>query len=270
MKEYKVLFTPAGKEVLMKDGVTLLQAAHQSGININSECGGEGVCGRCKIQIIEGAFDRTPSSATFLTNDEIQQGYALACQTEIHNDLVVTVPSQATLEGDQILKSGATSAYRPAEKAGKEFTNQREISHYYPLTRKTFLSLPQPTLNDILPDQERLFREIKKKGEVANLDINLECLRELPKLLRQNNWEVTVTLWEHNDTTKIIQVEPGDTSTNNFGIALDVGTTTVVAELVNLETGEVLGSSGTYNKKINNGEDVITRIIFACTKNLLS
>ena len=270
MKEYNILFKPAGKEVIIKDGDNLLQAANQAGININSECGGEGVCGRCKIQIIEGAFDRTPSSATFLTNDEIQQGYVLACQTEIHNDLVVTVPSQATLEGDQILKSGTTSAYRPVEKAGKEFTNQRQISHYYPLTRKTFLSLPQPTLNDILPDQERLFREIKKKGEVANLDINLACLRELPKLLRQNNWEVTVTLWEHNDTTEIIQVEPGNTSMHNFGIALDVGTTTVVAELVNLGTGEVLGSSGTYNKQINYGEDVITRIIFACTKNGLT
>ncbi len=99
MKEYKVLFTPAGKEVLMKDGDTLLQAAHHAGININSECGGEGVCGRCKVQIVEGAVDRNTSSTTFLTKDEIQKGYVLACQTEVHNDLVVSVPSQAALEG---------------------------------------------------------------------------------------------------------------------------------------------------------------------------
>ncbi len=270
MKEYKVLFKPAGKEVLIKDGDNLLQASHQAGININSECGGEGVCGRCKVKIVEGAVDRNTSSTTFLTKDELQQGYVLACQTEVHNDLVVSVPSQAALEGDQILKSGTTPVYSAPDKAGKEFTGQGEHSDYHPLTRKIFLPLPQPTLNDTVPDQERLFREIKKKGGVSSLDINLECLRKLPELLRQNKWEVTVTLWEHNDTTEIIQVEPGDTSMNNFGIALDVGTTTVVTELVNLATGEVLGSSGTYNKQISYGEDVITRIVFACTKNGLT
>ena len=270
MKEYKVLFKPEDKEVIIKDGDNLLQAANQAGIYINSECGGEGVCGRCKVQIVEGRIDKNSSSMTFLTKDEIQQGYTLACQTEIHNDLVVSVPSGAALEGEQILKSGSTITYSTPEKVRKEFTDQREVSYYHPLTRKIFLLLPQPTLNDTLPDQERLFREIRKKESVANLDINLQCLKKLPELLRQNKWEVTVTLWEHNDTTEIIQVEPGNTAMNNYGIALDVGTTTVVAELVDLGTGEVLEASATYNKQISYGEDVITRIIFACTKDGLS
>ena len=267
MKEYKVLFKPEGKEATIKEGETILEAANHAGVYINSECGGEGVCGRCKVRIVEGAVDRTTSSTSFLTKDEIQQSYVLACQTDIHSDLVILVPSYAALEDDQILKTGTPLSYSSPEVMEKEFTDQREVSYYHPLTRKFFLKLPSPNLNDTLPDQERLFREIKKKGEVSSLDINLQCLRKLPELLRQNKWELTVTLLKHNDTTKIIQVEPGDTSTNNFGIALDVGTTTVVAELVNLVTGKVLGSSGTYNKQISYGEDVITRIIFACTKN---
>jgi len=270
MREYKILFKPEGKEVHIKEGETILEAAHQAGIYINSECGGEGVCGRCKVQILEGTYEKKYSFVTFLTTDEIQQGYALACQTEIHSDLVVSIPPQAALEGEQILKTGTTLSYSFPEKVEKEFTDQRDVSYYHPLTRKTFLNLPPPNLNDTLPDQERLFREIKKKEEVANLGISLPCLRNLPTLLRQSNWEITVTSWEHNGTTEIIHVEPGNTSINNFGIALDVGTTTVVAELINLGTGEVMGVNATYNKQISYGEDVITRIIFACTKDGLS
>jgi uncharacterized 2Fe-2S/4Fe-4S cluster protein (DUF4445 family) len=266
MKEYKVLFKPEGKEVHIKEGETILEAANQAGVYINSECGGEGVCGRCKVQVIEGKVDKKSVSMTFLNPDEIQQGYILACQTPIRNDLVISVPSQAALEGEQILKTGTTLSYSSPEKVRKEFTDQREVSYYHPLTRKTFLKLPPPDLNDTLPDQERLFREIKKKEEVANLDISLPCLRNLPTLLRQSNWEITVTSWGGNGTTEIIHVEPGNASMNNYGIALDVGTTTVVAELVNLGTGEVLGVSATHNKQIGYGEDVITRIIFACTK----
>ncbi len=270
MKEYKVLFKPEGKEVHITEGKTILEAANLAGIYINSECGGEGVCGRCKVQIMEGEFKKTPSSMTFFTSDEIQQGYVLACQTKIHSDLVISVPSQASLEGEQILTTGTTLSYSSPEKMEKEFTDQREVSYYHPLTRKIFLKLPPPDLNDTLPDLERLYREIKKKEEIKTMDISLACLRSLPNLLRQSNWEITVTLWEHNGTTEIIHVEPGNTSMNNYGIALDVGTTTVVAELVNLGTGEVMGVSATHNKQIHYGEDVITRIIFACTKDGLS
>lgn len=266
MKEYKVLFKPDEKEVSVEDGANLLKAAHQAGIYLNSECGGEGVCGRCKVQIVEGFGEKKSSFMTFLTKDEIQKGYVLACQTDIHSNLVILVPSQAALEVDAILKKGTALVSGVPEKMEKEFADQREVSHYHPLTRKTFLKLPPPNLNDTLPDQERLFREIKKTDGAANLELNLQCLRQLPALLRESNWELTVTSWEHDGTTEIIHLEPGDTSRNNYGIALDVGTTTVVAELVNLVTGEVLDVRGTYNKQISYGEDVITRIIFACTK----
>lgn len=266
MKEYKVLFKPDEKEVSVEDGANLLKAAHQAGIYLNSECGGEGICGRCKVQIVEGFVEKKSSFMTFLTKDEIQKGYVLACQTDIHSNLVILVPSQAALEVDAILKKGTALVSGVPEKMEKEFADQREVSHYHPLTRKTFLKLPPPNLNDTLPDQERLFREIKKTDGAANLELNLQCLRQLPALLRESNWELTVTSWEHDGTTEIIHLEPGDTSRNNYGIALDVGTTTVVAELVNLVTGEVLDVRGTYNKQISYGEDVITRIIFACTK----
>lgn len=232
MKEYKVLFKPEGKEININEGETILEAANRAGIYINSECGGEGICGRCKVQILEGEFEKTPSSMTFFTSDEIQQGYVLACQTKIHSNLVISVPLQAALEGDQILKTGTTLSYSSPEKMEKEFTDQRDVSYYHPLTRKTFFKLPPPNLNDTLPDLERLYREMKKEEEFKSLEITLTCLRRLPNLLRQSNWEITVTLWEHNGTTEIIHVETGNTSMNNYGIALDIGTTTVVAELV--------------------------------------
>lgn len=266
MNEYRVIFEPEKKEVKVKEGESLLSAAHQAGIYLTSECGGEGVCGRCKVQILEGHLERKPSFITFLTPDEIQKNYVLACQTRVYSNLIVSVPSPEVLAEEHILTTGKTLAYSPPEKMSIEFTDRREISHYHPLTRKTFLKLPRPTLSDTLPDQERLFREIKKREGSTTPIMNLPCLRTLPTLLRQSNWEVTVTTWEHNGTIEIITIEPGDTSTHNFGIALDVGTTTVVAELVNLVTGEVVDVSAAYNKQITYGEDVISRIIFACTK----
>jgi uncharacterized 2Fe-2S/4Fe-4S cluster protein (DUF4445 family) len=266
MQEHKVLFKPDNKEVSVEDGGNLLQAANQAGIYLTSECGGEGVCGRCKLQVLEGSVEKKSSFMTFLTKDEIQNGYVLACQSDIHNNLVISVPSHAPLETDAILKKGAALTSSAPEKMEKEFVDQREVSNYNPLTRKTFLKLPPPNLNDSLPDQERLFREIKKIDGSKNLELSIQCLRRLPTLLRESNWEITITEWEHDGITEIIHLEPGDASGHNYGIALDVGTTTVVAELVNLVTGEVMDVRGTYNSQISYGEDVITRIIFACKK----
>jgi len=132
MKEYKILFKPEGKEVHITEGKTILEAANQAGIYINSECGGEGVCGRCKVQIMEGEFEKSPSSMTFFTSDEIQQGYVLACQTKINSHLVISVPSQASLEDEQILTTGTTLSYSPPEKMEKEFTDQKNLFETLP------------------------------------------------------------------------------------------------------------------------------------------
>lgn len=271
MKEYKVFFKPMGKEVLAKDGDKLLDVANRADIYINSECGGEGVCGRCKVQIIKGEIIRSSPSLSFLSKDEIENGFVLACQAEIHSDVVVLVPSVASLEGEQILKSEDTLSYNAPEQLEKNYGNNKEVAFYHPLTQKVFFELPQPTLDDSVPDQERLFREIrKKKIAEKTIKMDMHCLRMLPRLLRSNDWKVTTTLRQHHGITEIGHLEPGNTSKQNYGIALDVGTTTVVAELVELRTGKVLGVSGSHNKQICYGEDVISRIIFACKKDGLA
>jgi len=271
MEEYGVLFKPEEKQVRVNNGENLLQAAIKAGIYINSECGGEGVCGRCKVQVIQGKTTSSPSSLSYLSKDEIEQGFVLACQAEVHSDIVVSVPSGADLEESQILKTENALSYNDPERLEDNYADNKDVVFYHPLTKKIFLELPQPTLDDSVPDQERLFRAIRqKKIAEKTIKMDMHCLRILPGLLRKNGWHVTATLRQHHGITEIGHLEPGDTSRENYGIALDVGTTTVVAELVELRTGKVLGVSGSHNQQIRYGEDVISRIIFACSKNGLA
>ncbi len=266
MPEHRVVFQPEGKDVKVEDGGSLLHAARRAGIYIDSQCGGEGACGRCKVEIIKGKAKQKDTSLAFLSKEEIEGRFVLACQTEIHSDLVVSVPSQASLEGEQILKPEPPLAYDPPQGLEVKPTDQERTSFDHPLTRKVFLDLPSPTLDDALADQERLFREMRRQGISGTLNLGIKSLRILPGLLRHNDWKLTATLWQSDGIAKIIQIEPGNRSRENYGIALDVGTTTMVAELVDLAHGKVIGVSASHNKQLQYGEDVINRIIFACAR----
>jgi len=260
-----IKFLPEDKSVEVKSGTTILEAAHIAGVYINSACGGDHICGKCRVKIKKGHVNSPPTN--LLSLSDIKSGYVLACQAQVTSDAVAEIPAEASPGQAKIVVDGKQPLYSRIE--GMQSTEQLEkklVFETSPLVRKIFLKLPQPDRQNNISDLERIYREIRKVDDIKIMQTGLKVIREIASLVRNSNWEITVTLGRRNGTTEVIQVEPGDTSSGNFGVAVDVGTTTVVASLVNLNTGEVLGAKGTYNKQISYGEDVISRIIYASEK----
>jgi uncharacterized 2Fe-2S/4Fe-4S cluster protein (DUF4445 family) len=267
MDRHRVHFWPEGKEIVVEEGTSILEAATLAGVQLNNLCGGEGVCGECKVRIRKGSLDKNPKAMSLLTLEEIQQGYVLACQTPVKSDLEVEIPAEALLEGEQILMAEKLVTYSSPEEVEKHSREETRVPFYSPLTKKIYLKLPQPTLADSLSDLDRIYREIRKKEDIPNLEIDLGKLRGLARIMRKNELSVTVTLGRKSEGMQILEIEGGDTSQRNFGIAIDVGTTTVVAQLVDLNSDEVLETDASHNKQSRYGEDVISRTIYACTRN---
>ncbi|MFH1853758.1 MAG: ASKHA domain-containing protein [Candidatus Omnitrophota bacterium] len=268
MDEFIITFLPEKKSISVNRGTDLLTAAIKAGIHIYNSCGGEGVCGRCKVIVKKGDYATERSGR--ISEKEQRKGYVLACRTAPESHLTVLVPEESRLGDIEVLTEEARTKrlaglYTPAEEVKEEkkpLLEERLFKHG-PLSTKLFLKLPKPSMEDNCPDTERLFREIRKNGDIAIMQMGLANIKKLPRLLRDSDWEVTVTLGNRNKTTEIVLIEPGDRSAKNFGIALDIGTTTIVAYLVDLKSREVLGARASYNPQVDFGEDVISRIIYA-------
>ncbi len=260
-------FHPHPTNIEVNKGRDLLSAAVAAGVHIYSSCGGDGVCGRCKVIIKKGAIKTEPSGR--ISMQERQKGYVLACQTTVHSDVEVEVPPESRLELDKISEEdlkllrlkGIYSQAVDVDKGAKII--EEDLFKHGPLATKLYLELPPASLTDTVSDLERLYREIRKNRDIPILQTGLTNIKRLGRLFRESDWKVTVLLGKRNGTVEIISVEPGDTSEKNYGIALDIGTTTVSGQLVNLNTKEILGTKATHNKQASFGSDVITRIIYA-------
>jgi len=263
---YNVTFLPDGKEVEVEAGITLMQAAEKAGVYINSLCGGKGVCGKCRVQVTNGKVLADKHSIGFLSKEELNEGFVLACQTKVTSDMAVVIPPESRLEEEQIMIQGAMVDYSQPEKVFVAKLPSDPLSLFEPLVQKIYLELKEPSGEDNIADIDRIMRELKRRIEYQSFEISLRCLQGLAKKLRDNSWKVTATIARHGDLWRILQIEPGDTSDQNYGLALDVGTTTVVAQLVNLKSGNVLGVAGSHNLQSHYGEDVISRMVFACSK----
>ena len=266
MGMHKVTFLPDGKEVEAEAGITLMQAAEKAGVYINSLCGGKGVCGKCRVQVINGKVLADKHSIGFLSKEELNEGFVLACQTKVTGDMEVVIPPESRLEEEQIMTQGAVVNYSQPEKVFVAKLPSDPLSLFEPLVQKIYLELKEPYGEDNIADIDRIMRELKRRTEYQSFEISLHCLQGLAKKLRDNSWKVTATIARHGDLWRILQIEPGETSDQNYGLALDVGTTTVVAQLVNLKSGNVLGVTGSHNLQSHYGEDVISRMVFACSK----
>jgi len=280
MEKYRVIFAPDQKEVEVEKETTLLEAARKAGLFINSLCGGEGVCGKCKVKAISGKVKADKNSLAFLTKEEIAQGYILACQTRIKDNLEIFIPPESRLEEEQILKESPPPPEQdwlkspPLQYSEPEWLciHKRPADPAVlldPLTNKVYLELPPPTIDDNIPDTARLLRALSKKVKYPSFEIPFFCLKDLSSKLRRSNWKVTITIARYNDAGKILQIEEGNKSGQNYGMAVDVGTTTVVAQLIDLKTGKVLGVEGNHNLQAHYGEDVLSRIAYACGKGSL-
>ena len=254
-KKCTIHFLPDDVSVKAPAGATILAALNKAGVPINSLCGGDGVCGRCRVIVRKGSV--TGGSTEFFSHDEIHRGYILACEGRIESDLEVEIPPESHLAG----KPGYAleEAPQPVEirKLGRRET---ALS---PLVRKTYVELPAPSLDDNVSDLQRLEHALGQTIDTQGFQMGLKVTRRLPEALRAPDWKVTAVTGHRGALTEIIDVESGDTSRRNMCIAVDVGTTTVVCHLVDLCDGQTLGQAAKYNSQVGYGADVIRRIINA-------
>lgn len=267
MEKFKVIFYPDNKTVTIDKGKTLLSAAISLGLNLNSSCAGDGVCGRCKVLIKKGQVSTLPTGR--ITAEERRQGLYLACLTTALSDIEVEIPETSRLDLSKISDEEAylsrlKGVYSPPESIEKsEALIKKDIFVHSPLATKLYLKLPKPTTEDKISDLERLYREIRKIRDVPIMQTGLANIRRLGAMLRSADFKITVMLGNRNDTTEIILIEQGNTAKNNYGIAFDIGTTTISGQLVDLNTKKILGTKASFNQQATFGSDVITRIIYA-------
>ena len=269
MEKFKVKFLPDNKTVEVSKDTTLLSAALSCGVYINSACGGDGVCGKCKVIVKSGKVLTQPGGA--ITLEQRKLNLYLACLTTVHSDLEVEVPQGSKLDYEELsspeLQDRLKGFFNTPEEIEPVKSGLKEDEFLRsPLTAKLFLELPVPSLEDRVSDLERLYFEIRQLGDFGAIQTGLANIRGLSELLRDSEWKVTVTIGRRNDSVEIISIEPGDTSAKNFGLVFDIGTTTISGQLVDLNSRAVLGTKAVYNKQAAFGSDVISRIIYAQEK----
>ncbi len=254
-KKCTVHFEPSGLKLQVPAGTFLLEAAQKAGVYLTSICGGDGYCGKCKVVINHGQFQARPT--TLLTPEELRENIVLACQTKVLSDISVTVPKSHALEPGQILMD--SEAHRFRDLAGELAEG---IFEFDPLVKKLHLQMTPPTVQDHTADHERLYHAIREKIDAPVMQTGFRILQKLSETLRRVNYNVAVTIGRRGQTTEVIAVENADRAGINYAVAVDLGTTTIVAHLMNLLDGTVVDTEATYNSQINFGEDYIRRIIY--------
>ena len=211
-KTYTVLFTPEQVEVQVESGTTILAAAAKAGVFVNSLCGGDGVCGKCRVIIRLG--EAQGGTTNHLTRTEIQQGYILACEGRVMSDLVVEVPPESQLP------STVRAEEHPAEQFADVFLMRPYVPELDPLVKKAYLEIPTPSLENNLADLERLEYALGKSLGTQEFQMGLKITQRLPALLRRADWKVTATAAYRGSLTEITEVECGNTSRCNLAVAV--------------------------------------------------
>ena len=235
MRKVEVTFRPHDRVTRVPEGTTLFNAAHWIGLPIESTCGGRGTCGKCRVQVLAGNVEVTPADRRHLSEEELAAGWRLACEAIVTTDVECSVP-----------------ALMRAPKAATMGLSRFVLLE--PNVHKIHLTLDPPTLEDPRSDVERIRAALEAEGYGVELD--LPVLRHLPIVLRASGFDVTAVLCGE----RLVAVEPGDTTGISYGVAVDVGTTTVVATLMDLATGAAAGVASNLNAQAPFGADVISRI----------
>ncbi|GBC63597.1 ferredoxin [Desulfonema ishimotonii] len=262
MSTHKVSFLPHNKTIEVRDGENLIRAAMEAGVHINASCGGEGVCGKCRVIVEAGGVGNGISER--LSQEDIDKGYRLACKAIVREDVVIRVPTESVIDTGVLNMQSTPRRTAPIREFDLE--KLKEEGLFLPPVKKVYLELPEPDSQDHLPDVTRLVSFLKLEHDQHRLIVDLPVIRKIPDVLREDNFRVTATLARpvrKDGQTHIINVQPGNTSDRNYAIAIDIGTTTVYGQLIDLVSGEVLGEYGDFNGQISYGEDVISRIMFA-------
>jgi uncharacterized 2Fe-2S/4Fe-4S cluster protein (DUF4445 family) len=234
LKTHTVKIRPSGHEVLADPSLTLLENLQKEGFSVESVCGGKGTCGKCRVRFLKGAPSPSESDVRHLPPKEIEEGWRLACQVKLEGEAEISVAPSAEVAAT-ILSAGRSV--------------RTELD---PEARKCFLKLRPQTLERPIGDADLI---LEKLG-MGDLRIDVDDLAELPHLIRKARYRLTVTV----AGGEITKIEPGDTTDRNFGLAIDIGTSTLVVCLIDLNTGEEKAVSAAFNPQRDFGADVITRI----------
>ena len=250
-----VVFLPAGKRGRFALGTPLLQAARELGVDIDSVCGGRGICGRCQVVVAEGEFAKhgvRSGEASVTAPGEVEArstrrkvlkpGQRLSCQAKVCADVVVDVPPASQVHRQVVRKAAEV----------------REID-LNPLVRLHYVEVREPDMHDPSGDLRRLLEALEREWQLTGLGIELNVLRALQSTLRAGAWKVTAAV---HGGKQIIGLWPGFHE-RALGMAVDVGSTTIAAHLCDLATGEVVASSGMMNPQIRFGEDLMSRVSYA-------
>ncbi len=262
MEKHTITFLPHDRKIEVAEGENLIRAAMEAGVHVNASCGGEGVCGKCRVIIEQGEVEDGLSER--LSPEDIDQGYRLACLARVHSDLVVRIPVESDVDAS-VLNLQASPRHT-ARIRSFDLDELKEQGLFIPPVEKKYLDLPEPTAQDNIADVTRLLHHLKMEHGEHRLVTDLNVMRTIPDLLRQGDFKVTATIVRpvrKDGKNQIVHIEPGDTTDRNFAVAMDIGTTTIYGEVLDLNTGEVLSSYGDFNGQISYGEDVISRIMFS-------
>jgi uncharacterized 2Fe-2S/4Fe-4S cluster protein (DUF4445 family) len=255
-----ITFLPDNISLAVDDNTNLFRAVKAAGLYVLSSCGGKGNCGKCKVVIKEGTVEGG-RSRSFLSAEETGRGYTLACLSRVKSDLVVEIPPESRMQAKHKIATGAKTEeiLRLMKEAGGCLESR--ISRVY-------LELSPPTLDDNIPDFERVRRALDQKVlDASHLHMNYLVLKKLPHVLRESGWNVTVSVFNVGTVLEVLDIFAGDATRTRYGAAVDIGTTTVVVYLVDMANGNVLGQASTYNSQVKCGDDVITRIVYATERN---
>jgi uncharacterized 2Fe-2S/4Fe-4S cluster protein (DUF4445 family) len=235
----KIKFVPQNREIEVAAGINLMKAADQAGLYVEGDCAGKGTCGKCRLKIVEGlSGEPTAAESKHLSPPELETGWVLACQRNIDHNCVVEVPLQKDAHTRKTTLAGGV-----------------ENLEAEPLVGKIAVKLSRPAVKDQTADLERLLKELKR----PELFVKARELAGLPALLRNNGYSVTATI----AGSRLISIEPGDTTDQLYGIAFDIGTTTIVGSMLDLKTATVLAVAAATNPQNIYGADVISRITHA-------
>lgn len=256
-----VIFTPSGKRGHFAPGTPVLTAARQLGVDLDSVCGGRGICSKCQISPGYGEFPKhgvTVAADALSAWNAVEERYKskrgmmtgrrLGCQAQILRDVVIDVPPESQVH-KQVVRKAATA---------------RAIS-MDPATRLYYVEVAEPDMQEPSGDFERLAAALKEQWQINGLDGDLQVLRKLQTTLRAGGWKVTVALNQgnHDARPRLIDLWPGYDEAGLYGLAIDLGSTTIAAHLCSLEDGAVLASAGIMNPQIRFGEDLMSRVSYA-------
>ena len=275
MATYKIKFLPRDRTYPAESGETLLETAMKSGVHINASCGGNGACGKCRVKVLEGEVHS--SIHPKISQWEYDSGIRLACMTTPTGDATIEVPLESQVDRFALKRKDKAPLILSASDLADLVTGW-EVD---PAVFKRYVELQAPTVGDNISDLGRLTRELRQKYDFEGISVDFKVLTRLSRVLREANWKVTITMVLTRKGHKLINVEPGNTQDRNYSIVIDIGTTTVCGQLLDLANCSVfklnkpvsdsrdlctLAESSDYNAQISYGEDVISRIMYAQKK----